>query len=112
MATKAQLIGKVLDYYRAAGAGQAGSPEDIAKVDGYVASKIDDLNARLGIYIADSDDVPEAQADWLALAIAQVPPLASFFGVAPSPDLNAYAEQMLKAQVADDFSGPVRAVYY
>lgn len=112
MATEDELIGMVLDAYQAPGSGQNPDPEDVEKVRPYVSRTIDDVNKRLGVYIADSSDVPDAQALWLAVVIANVPPLARFFGVQPDANAKAYAERMLGSQQTEDSSASVRFVSY
>ena len=108
MATEDELIGMVLDAYGVQGSGQAPHADDVAKVRPYVAAVVADLNQRLGIYIADTADIPEAQAPWLAVAIAHAArPLARFYGLEPSADEQRYAENMLAAQVDEDTSAPV-----
>lgn len=113
MATEDQLIGMVLDEYRATpGSGQAYNADDVAKVRPYIAPVVEDLNQRLGVYFADTDDIPAAQAVWLAVAIAHAArPLASFYGVTPDAEAQRYAESMLSAQVQEEV-GPVKFVNF
>lgn len=110
MATEDQLIGMVLDEYRATpGSGQAYHADDVDKVRPYIAPVVADLNQRLGVYFGDTDDIPAAQAVWLAIAIAHAArPLASFYGVTPDADAQRFAENMLSAQVQEDVSSPVK----
>jgi hypothetical protein len=114
MATEDDLIGMVLDEYRATpGSGQAYNADDINKVRPYIAPVVEDLNQRLGVYFADTDDIPAAQAVWLAVAIAHAArPLASFYGVTPDAEAQRYAENMLSAQVQEPITEPVKFTDY
>lgn len=108
MKTEDELIGFVLDYFRTPGSGQAYNPDEVAFVRKYVPGAVGDLNLRLGLYIADSDQVPDDQAHWLAVSIANLPPIARYFGVEADPIAKAYAEAMLSSQVEEATTEPVR----
>lgn len=107
MKTEDELIGFVLDYFRSPGSGQDYNADEVAFVRKYVPGAVEDMNRRLGLYIADSDQVPDEQAHWVAVAIANLPPIAHFFGVEVDAAAKAYAESMLSAQVDEDTTQPV-----
>lgn len=112
MAVEADLIERILDYLGGPGSGQTPNADDVTKVEKYIAAGIDDINLRLGVYISSSDDIPDGQLIWLATAIAHLPPLARFYGIAPDPAIKQYAETMLSAQVDNSASGTVKFVDY
>lgn len=111
MATKADLVRRVLKLLGAFAAGQEPSAEDVETVEGYIPNKIDELRARGTIYIPDVEDIDPAAVHWLAMLIAQ--DAAPEFGVGMDATAIGLAEQRLRAIQSDNFVyRPVRAVYF
>jgi len=78
MATKAQLITKVLSSLNVTPAGQPDSAEDVAVVEAAIPGFMADLQLRGVYYISDIDDTPDQAFLWLAMILAQH--VASDFG--------------------------------
>lgn len=111
MATKQQLINRVLFLTGAKGAGQTAAAEDVAEVEEVLPGKLDELAKRKIVYVPDADDFDDALLEWLAILLANS--VGPAFGSAMDAGAIALAESRLRAmQTQPTPSNPARVEYF
>lgn len=93
MKTRNDLITTTLELLNAVAAGQNPAPEDVQKIDGIIDGKLQELEIREIIYLADLQNFEDVYIDPLAIILANT--AAPAFGQARNPDSAFAAERTL-----------------
>lgn len=112
MANQDLLVRRVLSELGLQQAGQTPSPQDVANVVEIIPAALEELAERQVIYVADPDDFPNSNLQWLAVWIAQF--AATDFGQEKSGDAMMAAEMRLRALSRPDqyVYSPARPDYF
>ena len=111
MATKADLVRRVLKLLGKDAVGQDPSAEDVEAIEGYILGKIDELRKRNIIDVPDVEDIEPAALQWLAMLTAQ--DASPDFGASMDKTAFDFAEKMLRAiQPMNYVYSPARPDYF
>ena len=105
--SRRDLCDRALEVLTVLAAGQTAEVEDLARVDGYIETTVDDLRARDVIYIPDYDEFDTQIFDDLAKVLANNSREA--FGMANDPRLAATGAAAENSLLIKSAQGPTYA---